>query len=606
MPRVRLTIARKLAAAFGAVIVLTIIALAVALNGTAKLRDSTTAVGEQVVPAVRLLGDATTEIRQFRVAQLERTLATDPADRTSLDAELKTTAAAVDSILSRLDRLSATGAEKAAGARTKADWLRYRRTSGRFAGAADKGGSTAAFAVLSGAADGMYDALKTDVLRQSDLTTKRGTAEVRVSENNASSTRRNLLVILLIALLVAVISAFTLARSIRRNVTHVLNRLSSLRDHDAADLTAGLGAFAQGDLTREVSPVTKAISRPGADEIGDVARATNGIRDNFVAMMESYNASRVALSELIGQVAGTSGAVSAASVQMASTSDEAGRAIGEIATAVGEAALGAERQVAAISEARRIADEVVAVTGRSADDAASTAQVAEDARRLAGEGADAVGGATAAMASVREASAGATVAIRALGDKSAQIGGIVDTITGIAQQTNLLALNAAIEAARAGEQGRGFAVVAEEVRKLAEESQQAAGSIAGLIADIQAETARAVEVVEDGARRTEEGSGVVEQAREAFHAIGGSVEDVTVRVGAIAAAVEQIAASAREMGERMTEVASVAEQSSASSEEVSASTEQTSASTQQIAASAHELARTAADLDALVARFTLA
>jgi methyl-accepting chemotaxis protein len=210
------------------------------------------------------------------------------------------------------------------------------------------------------------------------------------------------------------------------------------------------------------------------------------------------------------------------------------------------------------------------------------------------------------MASVRAASAGATEAIRALGEKSAEIGGIVVTITGIAQQTNLLALNAAIEAARAGDQGRGFAVVADEVRKLAEESQTAAGSIAALITDIQAETARAVAVVEDGAHRTREGSEVVEHAREAFELIGGSVEDVTVRVGGIAAAVEQIAAAARDMGDRMAEVAADAEQSSASSQQVSASTEQTSASTQQIAASAHELARTAADLDALVARFTLA
>jgi methyl-accepting chemotaxis protein len=606
MPRIAFTIGRRLTLAFGLVAALIVVALATTLSGTGTLRDSTRTVGEHVVPQVRLLGEATTEIRQFRVAQLERTLATEAADQRDLDGELTETAATVDGVLARLARYASAPDEAAALRATKADWLAYRRTSGAFADAATADGTAAGYAVLAGPADGLYDRLKSDVARSSTLATRRGDRAVRASEDDAAATRRTVTIALLAALLAAVAGGVLLTRSIRRRVRVVLDRLSSLRDHCAANLNAGLHAFAAGDLTRDVVAVTAPIPAPGSDEIGDIARATNDIRDNFVATIESYNRSRAALGDLVSEVAGTASAVSSASRQMASTSDEAGRAISDIATAVGESAVGAERQVRTIAEARQLAEEVVAVTDRSAQDAGSTAQVADEARRIAGQGAEAVGSATTAMASVRAASAGASEAIRALGEKSAEIGGIVDTITGIAQQTNLLALNAAIEAARAGDQGRGFAVVADEVRKLAEESQSAAGSIAGLIADIQAETARAVEVVEDGARRTREGSEVVEDARVAFERIGGSVDDVTARVGAIAAAVEQIAASARQMGERMAEVAAVAEQSSAAGEQVSASTQETSASTQEIAASAHELARTAADLDALVARFTLA
>ena len=127
-----------------------------------------------------------------------------------------------------------------------------------------------------------------------------------------------------------------------------------------------------------------------------------------------------------------------------------------------------------------------------------------------------------------------TAAIRELAAKSEQIGAIVQTITGIAEQTNLLALNAAIEAARAGEQGKGFAVVAEEVRKHAEESQQAAHGISELIGGIQGETTRAVDVVETGARRTEDGATVVKHTREAFMSIGEAVDDMAGRVEQIA------------------------------------------------------------------------
>jgi methyl-accepting chemotaxis protein len=259
-----------------------------------------------------------------------------------------------------------------------------------------------------------------------------------------------------------------------------------------------------------------------------------------------------------------------------------------------------------MEQAKVATQEVATASDFGARSAEETARAAVSAREVAELGAGAVAQASEAMGAVRDSSLRATDAIRGLGAKSEQIGGIVGTITRIAEQTNLLALNAAIEAARAGDQGRGFAVVAEEVRKLADESQQAAASIAGLIAEIQAETGRAVEVVEDGARRTEDGVATVEEARESFVALGASVQDMNGRVEEIASAIRQIASSSRRVQDDMADVAAVAEQSSASSEEVSASTQQTSASTQQIAASAQELARTADELERLVGEFTLA
>ena len=357
-----------------------------------------------------------------------------------------------------------------------------------------------------------------------------------------------------------------------RSIEAPLERLAGAAERAAA-----------GDLS------ARAGTRRSRDAIGRLAAA-------FDRMLEEFE-------QVVRRLDQGAGTVAASSQQMEAVSQESGRAVGAITVAIADVTEGASRQVQMLAEARRAADEMAAAVASSAERAGDSARMAESARSLAQSGVRAAAEASAAMGALRESSDSVMQVIGGLGERSQRIGGIVEAITAIAGQTNLLALNAAIEAARAGEQGRGFAVVADEVRQLAEQSQQAAASIAQIVAEIQDATARAVAAVQHGGERSSAAADTVELAREAFVTIDRSVAEMSEQVALIAAATARVDAGAVRVSREVEAVAAVAETSAAASRQVAASARETAASTQQVAASANGLVGTADALHALVQRF---
>jgi len=592
----------KLFGSFGVVLILAVVMGVVLLSEIGSVNSGGVSIATNSLPSIETIDNIQYEEADYRVDQLWNITNTNAHNAQLAISAMQTAKAEVAKDFQTYAGLVSSATDAQLRSSALSDWNNYVQVSQGLNGVDDTTQSSKVVA-LANSTDTVYRDLSPTLSKWHQLNTQLANQSVASNRSTYSGARLIGIILLLIVVILGLGVAWLISSSVKRDVDLVIERMASLRDNCLNYIRDGLRAFAEGDLTHRYSPVTPLIENPSNDEIGQIAQSANGIRERVVAAIESYNATADRLGDVMGQVSGSAVQVSAASQQMASTSEESGRATGEIAQAVGGIAQGAERQVQMVEEARRAAEEVGRAVAEAASAAQETAELAHSARVVSQEGVASAAKANDAMRAVRDSSQEVSDTITELAAKSEQIGEIVQTITGIAGQTNLLALNAAIEAARAGEQGRGFAVVAEEVRKLAEDSQRAAHEISELINVIQAETGRAVQVVKDGAARTQEGTIVVEQTRDAFARIGEAVDDMTSRIEQVAAVSEEIAASAETVQTTIADVVSVAQESSAATEQASASTEQTSASAQEIAASAQELSANAQALNDLVAMF---
>ncbi|EKT4468505.1 methyl-accepting chemotaxis protein [Pseudomonas putida] len=343
----------------------------------------------------------------------------------------------------------------------------------------------------------------------------------------------------LLALLVGVLAAVLITRQITRPLRETLDAVEKIA---SGDLTQDLR------ITRrdELGVLQQGIARMGAT----LRELITGIRDG------------------VTQIASAAEQLSAVTEQTSAGANSQKVETDQVATAMHEMA-------ATVQE-----------VARNAEQASHAATGADDEARA---GDRVVGEAISQIERLAEEVHRSTEAMSLLQQESQKIGSVMDVIKSVAEQTNLLALNAAIEAARAGEAGRGFAVVADEVRGLAQRTQQSTEEIEGLVASLQNGTQQVADVM-NGSRSLTDSS--VELARKA----GASLDNITRTVSNIQSMNQQIAAAAEEQS-------AVAEEISRSILNVRDVSEQTATASDETAASSVELARLGGHLQMLVSKF---
>jgi methyl-accepting chemotaxis protein len=331
------------------------------------------------------------------------------------------------------------------------------------------------------------------------------------------------------------------------------------------------------------SKVVQPISRLN-EAISNIER-TNDLTLNIAVTSEDENGQMASsFNSMIGKFHGIVKDLHSSIEHLASSSEELSASAVQIAG-------GSQSQSSRAAQVSTATQEMSATIIEVAKNVSSAADAAREASGVAVKGGKIVSESIESMNGIADTARESSAIISALGDRSKQIGNIVNVIDDIADQTNLLALNAAIEAARAGEQGRGFAVVADEVRKLAEKTMKATKEIGEMIKAMQNETGKAISSMHEEVKAVDKGVQLAKEAGEALSEIVSKVDVVTSMVHQVTTATEQQSAATEQISGDIAAVAEVINE--------------TSASAQQIAKASQEMAELATSLKATVEVFRI-
>lgn len=328
-------------------------------------------------------------------------------------------------------------------------------------------------------------------------------------------------------------------------------------------------------------------------------------KDEIGVLSKFFDETISDLGKLVHNVQQVSGQLTTSSQSLAATSEEVSASADEVAKTVEDIAKGAQDQAQDAEQstlvARALSEKFVRLnefTDEMLLSAKSTTEAYEGGLKSVGDLSD-------KNRESMDANKAIETVILQLNDRTQEIGGILDSISAISVQTNLLALNASIEAARAGEHGRGFAVVAEEIRKLAEESANAAEQVKEIVLNIQQDGAESVSSMTTLKTISENQNSAVNDVIGAFETIKSAFQKITRNIDEIGQSVSEVNEDKERIVSSIENISAVSEETAAASEEVTASMDQQTFAVEEVAKSAQDLNQISVHLNEEISKFKI-
>ena len=537
----KLRIGTRAAASFAILAVLVLLLGGITLTQMKRMDVASDDVATNWLPAILALEDISMNMSRVRALTLRTHIIRDAQQRAADQAKIEECKHLLEQAEQAYVALINSDEEQHVYERFREERERYMNTQMQVMNAMSVGDEAQVQQLVAGDlsahANAVVVALQA-LVRQNEKGAKLAASESKSAYSNANE-------VVLIALVAAIVSTIGLAALLTRSITQPLAQAISI----ARDIAAG-------DLSHD-------FSAQGADEPAQLLQALDTMRHN--------------LRDTLQQVADSSSLLASASEELHAVTEDGRR--------------GLYQQNAEIEQAVTAVTEMTAAVEEVARNAVSTSQATRDTDESARHGHAQVGRTIDSIRLLTADIGSAGEEVGLLASNVRNIGQVVNVIRAIADQTNLLALNAAIEAARAGEQGRGFAVVADEVRALAQRTQQSTGEIEQMISAIQTETEQAVATMNASMERADSTLELAQSAGEALDSITEAIATINERNLVIASASEQQAQVAREVDHSLVNIRDLSLQSSAGADQTNAASQ--------------ELSRLAVALSTLLTRFRL-